>query len=60
MSSESIQCSLTQTCIFLNRLQRVYVDGGHQLFGDGLIVAALAANFSSISGTVNGYLVDVP
>jgi hypothetical protein len=60
VSSESIQCTVTQTCLVLNRLQRVYVEAGRRISASASVVATLASGFSFFEGTMNGYLVDVP
>jgi len=53
-------CSLTQTCANVNRSLRTYASAGAQLFVEGVFNATQASAGSSLlSGTINGYLVDI-
>jgi len=53
-------CSVAQTCASINRSLRTYASAGAAIFVEGVFNATQASAGSSIlSGTINGYLVDI-
>ena len=61
ITPDTIPCTLTQVCATINRSLRTYASAGAQIFVEGVFNATQASVGSSVlTGTVNGYLVDVP
>ena len=59
ISDEEIPCSLSQACIELSRSLRTYVEESFILSAKGVVEATLNSGPLIMTGTLNGYLVDV-
>jgi len=60
MVEDSINCTLTQTCLYVNRETKVYLEAGFRLTSDVLITASEASSLGHImEGTINGYLEEI-
>jgi len=61
IATDTIPCTLTQICATINRSLRTYASAGAQISFEGVFNATQASAGSSVlTGTLNGYLVDIP
>ena len=58
LSSESMRCSLGQSCGGVARTVKIYVEEGHTVRAEGTLVTAAAGGDAIFVGTINGHLVE--
>ena len=58
LSSESMRCSLSQSCGGVARTVKIYVEEGHTVRAEGTLVTAAAGGDAIFVGTINGHLVE--
>jgi hypothetical protein len=60
ISTETMRCALGSTCVGVGEQTQIYVDAGHSIRPESVLDLTAASPRTVLTGTVNGYLVDLP